>query len=165
MISDPEGQRKRWAEYFSELLNPPPDSTNLADLDNLENNPNFSYLSDLDGPPTKDEIAFALAKLKNYKTPGVDGISNEHLKHGSSGIEEYIFSLFEKIWNEEKIPEDWSKGVIITLGKKGAKSYCTNNRGITLRSTASQGYQIIILKRLDNGLESLLRENQCGFRI
>ena len=64
----------------------------------------------------------------------------------------------------EQIPQDWSKGVIVVIGKKGDTSHCSNNRGITLRSTASKLQQIIILKRLQNGLEQLLRENQCGFR-
>ena len=44
---------------------------------------------------------------------------------------EYLVSLFTKVWDEENIPEDWSKGIIITLGKKGDTSHCCNNRGIT----------------------------------
>ena len=54
--------------------------------------------------------------------------------------------------------------MIIVIGKKGDTSYCDNNRGITLRATASKLMQIIMLKRMDSGLECLLRENQCGFR-
>ena len=47
--------------------------------------------------------------MKNYKTPGVDGISNEQLKYGSSGMVDYLVTLFGKVWDDEKIPEDWSK--------------------------------------------------------
>ena len=112
----------------------------------------------------KYEILAALGRLKNFKSPGVDGISNEQLKYGSSGMVDYLVSLFCKVWDEEAIPEDWSKGIIITVGKKGDTSHCSNNRGIILRSTASKVYQIIILHSLQEGLESLLRENQCGFR-
>ena len=54
--------------------------------------------------------------------------------------------------------------MIIVIGKKGDTSYCGNNRGITLRATASKLLQMILLKRLDVGMECLLRENQCGFR-
>ncbi len=68
------------------------------------------------------------------------------------------------VWSGECIPGDWSKGIIIVLGKKGDATYCSNNRGITLRSTASKVFQIIILQRLYIGLENLYRENQCGFR-
>ena len=164
LISDTNAQRERWAEHFSELLNP--DSTNIdpTELDSVEDSPSFPYLDDTDGPPSRDEILAALGRLKNFKSPGVDGISNEQLKYGSSGMVDYLVSLFCKVWDEEAIPEDWSKGIIITVGKKGDTSHCSNNRGITLRSTASKVYQIIILHRLQEGLESLLRENQCGFR-
>ena len=72
--------------------------------------------------------------------------------------------LFKKVWEDEKIPEDWSKGVIIIVGKKGDTSHCANNRGITLRSTASKLLQMILLRRLSNGMEKFLRENQSGFR-
>ncbi len=106
----------------------------------------------------------ALKKLKYYKSPGVDGITNEQLKYGESGLADELVCLFNKVWETEQIPQEWSKGVIVVIGKKGDTSYCSNNRGITLRSTASKLLQIIILKRLQNGLERLLRENQCGFR-
>jgi hypothetical protein len=86
-------------------------------------------------------------KLKNYKSPGVDGITSEQLKYREVGL-----------------VENWSKGVIVVIGKKGDTSHCSNNRGITLRSTTSKLLQIIPLQRLSNGLEQLLRENQCGFR-
>ena len=164
VISDPDAQRKRWKEHFEELLNPPECEADLSDLDNLDSNPSFNYLGENDGPPTADEISAALKKLKNYKSPGVDDISNEQLKYGASGMIDYLVALFEKVWSSESIPEDWSKGIIITVPKKGDASHCSNNRGITLRSTASKLFQIIILQRLQDGLEDLLRENQCGFR-
>ena len=104
---------------------------NLSDLDRLQCDPCFPYLDDSDGPPSRGEILAALGKLKNHKTPGVDGISNEQLKYGSSGMVDYLETFFGKIWEEEEIPEDWSKGIIITLGKKEDTSHCSNNRGKT----------------------------------
>ena len=59
---------------------------------------------------------------------------------------------------------DWTKGVITIVPKKGDVSICSNNRGITLRCTASKLLQIVILQRLSNDIEKLLRENQCSFR-
>ena len=106
----------------------------------------------------------ALKKLKNFKSPGVDGITNEQLKYGEVALVDRLVYLFKKVWEEEQIPEDWSKGVIVIVGKKGDTSHCSNNRGITLRSTTSKLLQIILLRRLNAGLEQLLRENQCGFR-
>ncbi|KAL5266167.1 hypothetical protein ACHWQZ_G006724 [Mnemiopsis leidyi] len=164
MITDPQQQRDRWKEHFTELLNPPLSSVNLSDLDNIPPQPSFDTLSCSDGPPTRDEISYSLKKLKNHKSPGVDGITNEQLKYGESALVTQLECIFKKVWEEEAVPEDWLKGVIIVIGKKGDTSLCSNNRGITLRTTASKLFQMILLKRLQAGLECLLRENQCGFR-
>ncbi|XP_063681918.1 uncharacterized protein LOC134816852 [Bolinopsis microptera] len=79
-IADPQQQRDRWKEHFTELLNPPLSSVDLADLDTVPPQPHFNSLSCSDGPPTRDEISYSLTKLKNNKSPGVDGITNEQLK-------------------------------------------------------------------------------------
>ena len=154
VISDPSAQRERWGEHFSELLNPPPTNVDLSDLDSLEVIPSFPYLSDNDGPPTRLEILDSLKKLKNYKSPGIDEITNEQLKYGASGLVDRLETFFSKVWESEAVPDDWLKGIVITVPKKGDTSYCSNNRGITLRSTASKLYQIIILQRMSDGLES-----------
>ena len=164
LIADPHAQKERWKEHFSELLNPPPQEADISDLEDVTPQPSFEYLTNTDEAPTRSEVVDALKKLKNFKSPGVDGITNEQLKYGESGLVDRLVSLFRKVWEDEQIPEDWSKGVIVVIGKKGDTSHCSNNRGITLRSTTSKLLQIILLKRLGNGLEKLLRENQCGFR-
>ena len=164
MITDPQNQKDRWKEHFTELLNPTLSSVNLDDLDNVPEQPNFGYLSCTDGPPTRDEISDFLKKLKNHKSPGVDGITIEQLKFGERGLIHQLEHLFAKVWKDEVIPDGWLKGVIIIIGKKGDTSYCDNNRGITLRATVSKLLQMIILKRLDSGTEDLLGENQRGFR-
>ena len=164
LISDPNAQRERWGEHFSELLNPPVRDADLSDLDSLEVIPSFPHLSDDDGPPTRTEIFDALQRLKNHKSPGVDDITNEQLKYGASGLLDKLETLFSKVWETEAVPSDWVKGIVVIVPKKGDTSICSNNRGITLRSTASKLYQIIVLQRMNDGLEALLRDNQCGFR-
>ena len=164
LIADPEAQKHRWKEHFSELLNPPNDATDLSDLDGVEPKLSFDNMSDDDGPPTHAEISAALWRLKNHKTPGVDEITNEQLKYGEKGLIAQLHDLFAKVWQQEKIPQDWLKGAIVILGKKGDTSICSNNRGITLRSTVSKLLQMILLRRMHHGMERLLRENQCGFR-
>ena len=53
--------------------------------------------------------------------------------------------------------------ILKVIRKKGATSYCCNNSGITLRETSSKVLQMVLLRRLDVGMECILRENQCGF--
>ena len=107
MITDPQKQKDRWKDHFSELLNPPLSSANLADLDGIPTQPSFEYLSCSDGPPTRDEISYALKKLKNHKSPGMDGITNEQLKYGESALLNQLERLLMKVWEDEAIPEDW----------------------------------------------------------
>ena len=163
-IADPVGQRERWAEHFSELLNPSETTVQISDLDGLETDPCFQYLSEDDPPPSREEITSALRRLKNHKSPGVDGITNEQLRFGSDGLTGPLVDLFGGVWREENVPDEWLKGVISVIPKKGDTSICSNNRGITLRSTTSKLFQIVMLNRLSLGLETALRENQCGFR-
>ena len=164
LISEPGAQRERWREHFSELLNPATAESDLSDLDSLDMIPCFPYLEDGDGPPTRTEISYALLRLKNHKSLGIDEITNEQLKYGASGLLNRLETLFSKVWESETVPGDWTKGIVVIVPKKGDTSICSNNRGITLRSTVSKLYQIIILQRLNEGLEQLLRDNPCGFR-
>ena len=126
MITDPHNQKDRWREHFTEFLNPPLSSVYLDDLDGVPSQPNFGYLSCSDGPSTRDEISYALKKLRNCKSPGVNGITNEQLKYGDSALAHQLGNLFTKVWEDEVIPEDWLKGVIVIIGKKGDTSNCDN---------------------------------------
>ena len=72
--------------------------------------------------------------------------------------------LFNTIWDRRKIPDDWNKGVIIKIPKKGALSDCNNWRGITLLSTPSKILAKVIMKRLPLAVDHRLCEEQAGFR-
>ena len=71
--------------------------------------------------------------------------------------------LFNTIWDRRKIPDDWNKGIIIKIPKKGALSDCSNWHGITLLSTPSKILAKFIMKRLSLA-DHRLREEQAGFR-
>ena len=72
--------------------------------------------------------------------------------------------LFNTIWDRGKIPDDWNKGVIIKIPKKGALSGCNNWRSITLLSTPCKILAKVIMKRLSLAVDHRLREEQAGFR-
>ena len=72
---------------------------------------------------TIDEIKSAMKNLKNNKALGEDLIANEYLKH-SFEIMSYIYvKLFNLIFDQGLIPEQWLYGDIISIFKnKGDKS-------------------------------------------
>nr|CAH8856167.1 unnamed protein product [Trichobilharzia regenti] len=73
--------------------------------------------------------------------------------------------LLEKVWKEGKVPEDWKKGYLFKLPKKGDLSQCKNWRGIMLLSIPSKIPSRIILERIKQAnLDEKLRPEQVGFR-
>ncbi|KAL9970181.1 hypothetical protein ACROYT_G022514 [Oculina patagonica] len=77
---------------------------------------------------------------------------------------DWLYDLFHKSWNAETIPEDWCRGLIVKLPKKGDRTQCTNWRGVTLLSIPSKIFCKIIHMRLSDAIDTILRKEQAGFR-
>ena len=158
LLTTEKEQEDRWTEHFQEVLNrPSPDiTTEISESD-----------SDLDintERPAKQEIITAIKNLKNGKSPGQDNLDAELFKADPELSADILQPLFTTIWEEEVIPEDWTKGIIIKIPKKGALNDCNNWRGITLLSVPSKILAKIIIKRISKAIEEKLREEQAGFR-
>lgn len=158
IIAEREAVLDRWAEYFEELLNQSL-PTQGGEEEWLEQGAN-----DRVKPPTLEEVHEAIAALKNNKAPGRDNICAEQLKYGGSDLAEAIYRLIRKIWETEKMPDDWSEGVICPLFKKGDKFQCSNYRGITLISSVYKVLSGILKQRITLLAEKELGSYQCGFR-
>jgi len=116
-------------------------------------------------PPTSSEIEECISTLKSNKTTGVDELPAEFLKAGSSLISQWLEPLFESIWEKEQLPQDWRRGLIVKLPKKGNLRDPNNWRGITLLSTTSKVFLKIVQKRLGAAIDELIAPEQAGFRI
>ena len=68
------------------------------------------------------------------------------------------------MWSSERVPEDWKKGVIIKLPKKGDIAICSNNTGIILLRIAGKVFCTFFLLRFRDAVDEQLRENQAEFR-
>ena len=69
--------------------------------------------------PKEDKIRRAIAKMKNNKAAGCNGIPGEFFKVGIEENTKIMAKLFEKVWVEERVPAEWLKGNICKLPKKG----------------------------------------------
>ena len=55
----------------------------------------------------------AIRQLKNGKSGGVDNIPPEVIKAMDKISTNALHHLINKIWNEEQIPDDWRKGLLV----------------------------------------------------
>jgi hypothetical protein len=59
-----------------------------------------------------------------------------------------LHPLFEKIWIEGEMPNDWRCGLLIKLPKKGDTANCDNWWGITLLPVQSKVFTRVLLNRM-----------------
>ena len=152
-----EEEMHRWREHVQTVLN------HEEPLNPPEMKPS-DELNIRTGRITRIEIKNAIKKLKNGKVAGGDNIPPEAIKAGGNTSEEVLLNLCNRIWSEEKIPEEWRKGLLIKLPKKGDLSCFKNWRGIMLLNMASKLICRVILERIKTALDEKLREEQAGFR-
>lgn len=113
---------------------------------------------------TREELIQQLRKLKRRKAPGENGIENETWRLMPKEIEEVLYRLIKKIWKDRGIPEEWNKGIISPIWKKGDKGDVGNYKGVTLMDTAYKIYANLLNDRLKAEVEEKLEEGQFGFR-
>ena len=108
---------KRWTEHFHEVLNQPEPTMlfNFEQESNIASVDIYQYRISL---LTAQEVIKAINSQKNNKSPGLDGILAELIKHGKTTLAEELTQLFNTIWHEEKVPDEWSLGIILPLPKK-----------------------------------------------
>ena len=57
-------------------------------------------------------------KQKNGKAPGPDGIPAEVLKADINTSTQMLYEIFEKVWEEKSIPDDWKEGHHVKFPKR-----------------------------------------------
>nr|VZI39499.1 unnamed protein product [Spirometra erinaceieuropaei] len=153
---------QRWAEHFRGVLNRPSAISDAA----IERLPQVETNVDLDLPLSLQEPIRAVQQLSSGKAPGSDAIPAEVYKHGGPQLMDHLTALFQEMWRQGKVPQDFKDATIVHLYKrKGNRQVCDNHRGISLPNIAGKIFARILLNRLNNHLEQdLLSESQCGFR-
>ena len=153
ILTKEEEIKNRWREYFDKLLNEEnPRSVRENGIANERVVPNIS----------RREVRRALNKMKKGKAVGPDGIPVEVWKClGEEGID-ILWDLYNKIYQQEKIPDSWRNSLLIPIYKnKGDIQDCANYRGIKLMAHTLKMYERIIEARLRD--ETYISEEQFGF--
>ena len=156
IITTREDQLQRWVEYFEDTP---------GDVRPLANNQQSRVNSKINAnPPSLKEIKTAIEKLKNNKAEGIDGVPAEILKTDPDFFSRKLQPAINQIWSTEEVPQTWKSGLLVKLPKKGDLTHCSNWRGITILNCATKILAIILLLRIQEHIDPMLRDEQAGFR-
>nr|VZI09395.1 unnamed protein product [Spirometra erinaceieuropaei] len=137
-IADNSAKVERWREHFEHHLNFDTQPASPLFSSSAEFLPSPTYAVPCD-PPSEEEVADAIRKLRNNKAPGEDGIPAEIFKSCVDTL---------ALW----------------LHEKGDKTRYENYRGISLTYVAAKIFAIVLLRRFQAVRDSRTRPNQAGFR-
>ena len=110
----------------------------------------------------RGEVRRALAKMKNGKAIGPDGIPAEVWKAlGEEGID-LLWDLMKKIEEQEDVPNEWRNSFLVPVYKeKGDVQNCSNYWGIKLMSHTMKIWERVVDERLREEVD--ISEEQFGF--
>ena len=154
---------KKRNEYFTsngEIL-----SKKVPEYDSPVNVPNFEKTMVL-AYCDKNEVAQIINALKNKKSVGHDGLSNEMLKHCSPVIEKYLSEAFNMSISKRKFPEYLKLAKVVPIFKKGDKTSPENYRPISLLCSISKIFEKLLYNRMVQFFvnRKLFASEQLGFR-
>ena len=99
------------------------------------------------------------------KSSGPDyAMTAEVLQTGGAFIVDELTNICQLVFKERHAPTQWTSSMIIPLPKKGNLELMTNFRGISLTSIAAKVYNRVLLNRIREPIDAILRRNQAGFR-
>ena len=107
--------------------------------------------------PSAFEIDMAIEEIRRHKS-STDKIPAELTKAGVRTIQSK--SNFKK----QKLLKEWKESIIVAIYKKGDKTNCSNNRGMSRIRTTYKILLNILLSRFTPYAEEITGNHQCGFR-
>ena len=85
-------------------------------------------------------------------------------RYGGNKLLNRMYELVRQIWEEERIPEEPKKTIIVSIHKRGDRDRCENYRGIALGNAAYIILSNIILGKIKPHIEKVMGDYQNGFR-
>ena len=119
----------------------------------------------LEHPITKEELGIVLHKLKNNKSPGLDGYSPEFYKRFWPQLGHFFLDCINESFSNGYLTNSQTQGLITCLPKTGkARNLIKKNwRPISLLNTTYKLISLCITNRIRPLLPKLISPEQKGF--
>ncbi|KAK3516480.1 hypothetical protein QTP70_017817, partial [Hemibagrus guttatus] len=154
VLTSEESIQRRWKEYFEELMN--------VENEREKRVEGVNSVEQKVDKIRKDEVRKALKRRKSGKAVGPDDIPVEVWKCLGEAAVEFLTSLFNRVLESERMPEEWRRSVLVPIFKnKGDVQSCSNYRGIKLMSHTMKLWERVVEARLRKVVE--ICEQQYGF--
>ena len=114
---------------------------------------------------TPEIIAKTIKKMKDNKSPGVDGIPSKLLKEIAEQISIPLAKVFKLSLEEGIVPSEWREADITPLFKKGSRNKLDNYRPVSLTSVVCKLPETLIRDHMVEFLvkHKLINTSQHGF--
>ena len=114
---------------------------------------------------TFDEVKKVIKKLQVKKACGTDTVGNIFYKQGGDELAQSMVKMFNKIIDEQEIPNEWYEVNITSFYKgKGNQKELKNQRGIFLTQSIRKIFERIICNRIYKAIDQNMSEYQNGAR-
>lgn len=123
-----------------------------------------AILSDFE-PTSTNEIATIIKNLPNHSAPGYDNITTSFIKTNLNFFALYLSVIINDCLITAQFPDCLKIGRVTPIHKSDTKEEVQNYRPISVLSTISKNFEIIIKNRLETYLQEnkLIHHKQFGF--
>ena len=157
VLTESSSVEGRWIEYYSELLNRPPPDVPLVGGDD-------QGLPCEEEGPSAQEVQAVMQSMKKNKAPGMDEVQNEIFNAAGKETKNWITTVMQTVWEEERMPAEWRDGELVSIHKKGQHLICENYRGLCMLSVGYKIFSSILQRRLAPYYSAEVGDYQAGFK-